>query len=447
MDKNLDTLCWLLDMARQKGADAADGLLIHSTDTAATHRLGRPEDIERSESTAIGLRVFCGHRQGIVSSTHLSRDSLQEMADRAITIAKAATEDKNCRLAENEFYPASLPELELADNFQPDSKWLLEKSKEIEDAALSVKGITNSEGAQAHHNHSTLCLAAMNSGLRYAHTYDKTLFSFSTSVLAGADEWMERDYAHSSARYHADLLAPQVIGLEAACRTLRRLNPKKMATAPLPVVFDPRTARNLLGVLASSISGSAVARGTSFLKDKMGKDVFAANTNIVDDALMPRGLASRPIDAEGVKTGKHLLVENGVLKSWLLDVRTANKLGLVTTGHASRGLSSPPAPSASNLYMENGNVTPEELMCDIKNGLYVTETFGMGINTVTGNYSQGASGLAIINGQIAHPVSEITIAGNLADMFAAVRAANDLAFRYSTNCPTLRVDGMTIAGV
>ena len=239
---------------------------------------------------------------------------------------------------------------------------------------------------------------------------------------------------------------PQAIGLSASQRALRRLNPRKVPTCQVPVVFDPRISHSLLNILASAISGSAIARGSSFLKDALHEHIFSESITIIDDPHIKTGFGSKPFDAEGVKNGKRTLIENGTLTTWLLDMRSANKLKMTTTGHASRGIASPQSPSSTNLYMENGTLTPKAIMKDIISGLYVTETFGMGINTVTGDYSQGAAGFWIENGEIAYPVSEITIAGHLSDMFAGVTPANDLVFRYATNAPTLRVDAMTVAG-
>ena len=446
MNKQLDTLCQLLEFAHANGADCADGILVDSVNHSAAHRMGKPEDIERSESKAVGLRVFCGKRQAIVASTDLKKPALEELALRAITIARVATEDADSTLAARELYPQTIPTLDLEDNFVPDAAWLKEQARIAEDAARAVKGISNSEGAEAYYNHSTQHLAAMNNSINFAHSYSKSVFSLSASVLAGEGTGMERDYGFSTARHHTDLRSADSIGTEAGRRALRRLNPQKITTTNLPVLFDPRTSRSLLGVLASAISGGAIARGTSFLKNKMDAPIFTPAITIYDDALMTRGLASKPFDAEGVATRKHTLVENGILKSWLLDVRTANKLDLMSTGHASRGLSSAPSPSATNLYMENGNVSPEELMKDIKQGVYITETFGMGINTVTGDYSQGASGMMIEDGEITHPISEFTIAGNLNEMFMGATPANDLEFLYSSNAPTLRIEKMMVAG-
>ncbi len=282
--------------------------------------------------------------------------------------------------------------------------------------------------------------------MRFLHSYQASHFSVSVSVLAGEGTTMERDYDFTSARHRRNLTNAAEIGKNAAHLALARINPRKATTCRVPVVFAPRISRGLLSILASAISGSAVARGSSFLKDAMGKMVFPETVFIIDDPHIRSGLGSKPFDAEGVKNFKRILVDKGRLNSWLLDMRTASKLGLTTTGHAIRGIASPPSPSATNLYMAPGTLTVNQLIGEIVSGLYVTDTFGMGINTITGDYSQGAAGFWIENGVITYPVSEITIAGHLRDMFAQITPANDLTLRYSTNAPTVRIDAMTVAG-
>jgi PmbA protein len=257
---------------------------------------------------------------------------------------------------------------------------------------------------------------------------------------------MERDYAYSSTRHRADLESPETIGRRAATRAVERLNPRKVSTQTVPIIFDPRVSASLVGHFAGAISGTSIARGVSFLKDHLGKSIFPSEISIIDDPHRGRGLRSKPFDGEGVKNSRQSLIQEGVLQTWILDSASARQLGLDTTGHAARGTGGPPGPSATNLYMEAGKQSPQELMADIKNGFYVTELIGQGVNGVTGDYSRGAAGFWIENGEIAFPVSEITIAGNLKDMYQNLIPANDLEFRYGTNAPTLRVEGMTIAG-
>jgi len=433
----------LLTRTRKLGADSADAVLFHSAAVQVSTRHLKPEGIERSESAALGLRAWVGHKQAIVSSTDISLPAQAELAERVVGMARVATEDADSTLARESLLAREVLPLDLCDAAEPSAEWLMQQCRECEDAALSVPGITNSEGAEAGYGHSVIALATDKG---FAQRYSSSHFSVSVSVLAGEGTGMERDYDYASVRHRADLPPAAGIGTSAAARTLKRLHPRKVATAEVPVVFDPRVARSLLSAFAGAINGASVARGTSFLKEAMGQPVFAPGISIVDNPHRMRGLGSRPFDGEGVTGGKIALVKDGMLKTWLLDTRTANKLKLATTGHASRGIASPPTPSSTNLYMEAGTQTPQELMADIKSGFYVTETYGMGVNLVTGDYSQGSSGFWIENGQIAYPVSEVTIAGHLKEMFAQATPANDLEFRYATNTPTLRVERMTVAG-
>ena len=268
----------------------------------------------------------------------------------------------------------------------------------------------------------------------------------SVSVLAGSGTGMERDYDHAAARYGTDLADPALIGRRAGEQTVRRLNPRKVKTVKAPVIFDPRLSSSLLGHLLGAINGAAIARGTSFLKDRLGEMVFAPGITIVDDPYRLRGHRSRPFDGEGVRGAKRKLIDAGRLTTWLMDTASARQLGLATTGHASRGTSGPPGPAASNIHMEPGRLSPAELIAETGTGFYVTELIGSGVNGITGDYSRGAAGFWIENGEIAYPVSEITIAGNLKDMFQNLTPASDLEFRFGANAPTLRIDGLTIAG-
>lgn len=444
MTNDLNRLNDLLSQARTAGADAADAVLIESRSESVGVRLGNIEDVERSESSDLGLRVFIGKRQAIVSSTDLSSSTLDAMVARAIAMARLAPEDPFCGLAEPTFLAhAPFPVLDLADTATPTTDELLTRARAAEDAALAVKGVTNSEGGGASWGSSQVTLLTSHG---FTGAYAGTSHSVSVSVLAGSDTAMERDYDYSSTRHLADLKDATVVGRSAGERTVKRLNPRKPKSAKAPVVFDPRVSRTLLGHLSSAINGQAIARGTSFLKDKLNTAIFAPGIAVIDDPLLARGLSSRPFDGEGVVTRRLAVIEDGVLKSWLLDSASARQLHLQTTGHARRGTSGPPAPGTSNFYLAAGKLSPAELMADITSGLYVTELIGMGVNGVTGDYSRGASGFWIENGEIAYPVSELTIAGNLIAMFAALIPANDLEFRYGTDAPTVRIDGMTIAG-
>jgi len=447
MSESLNTISWLLEHTKSLGADAADAVIFETTDVSCSQRLGKPEGMERSENKALGLRAFIGSQQAIVSTTDILKGSLSELAQRVISMARAAPADTDSTLAPEEQLTREFKELDLYDKTEPDMDWLSEQCKIAEDTARSTAGITNSEGADAYYGLSRISLAVHNGqSLSFAQSYQSSHFSLSVSVLAGTGTGMERDYEFSSARHRRDLASAESIGAEAAKRALRRLNPRKAATGKVPVIFDTRISRSLVGVLSGAISGSSVARGSTFLKDSLGQQIFHESITITDDPHRKAGLGSKPFDAEGVQNGKRNFIEKGILTSWMMDVRSANKLGLTSTGHASRGVASPPSPSPTNLYMQNGTHTLAELIADIKNGFYVTETFGMGINTITGDYSQGAAGYWIENGELAYPVSEITIAGHLKDMFKDITPANDLSFRYATNAPSLRLESMTVAG-
>jgi PmbA protein len=280
----------------------------------------------------------------------------------------------------------------------------------------------------------------------FAGSYATTNISVSVSVIAGEGTGMERDYDFASTRHGGDLGDPEAVGRNAANLALKRLNARRVKSQSVPVVFDPRVSNSLLGHFAGAINGVSIARGTSFLKDRMGQLIFAPGIRIVDDPHIVRGIRSKPFDGEGVANRQMNLVEDGVLKTWILDSASARQLKLTSTGHAARGTGGPPSPSTSNLYLVPGTRSPAALISDIAQGFYVTELIGMGVNGVTGDYSRGASGFWIENGQIAYPVNEVTIAGNLNGMFASMTPANDLVFRYGTNAPTLRIEGMTIAG-
>jgi len=271
--------------------------------------------------------------------------------------------------------------------------------------------------------------------------------SLSASVLAGEGTGMERDYDFSSAVHGADLRDPADVGRGAGERAVRRLGARKMPTAQVPVIYDSRVAGGLVRHLTGAINGAAIARGTSFLKDRMGDQVFANSIRIVDDPLRPRGLRSKPFDGEGIATRTKNLIEDGRLMTWLLDLASARQLGLETTGNAARGTGGPPGPAATNVYLAAGSLTPDALIADIDSGFYVTELIGMGVNGVTGDYSRGASGFWIEKGKISFPVSEMTVAGNLKQMFRALTPADDLVFRFGTDAPTVRIDGMTVAGM
>lgn len=442
-----DTLSLLSDlvaMARRAGADAADAVLVDSVSLSLAWRLGRLERLERSESGDVGLRVFIGKRQAMVSSSDRSATALDELVGRAVAMARIVPEDPFAGLAEPGQLATTFPDLDVCDAAEPSAEALIAAVSAAEDTARAIPGVTNSEGAEAGWSRSAVAFAASNG---FAHRYAVTGSSLSVSVLAGeAADGMERDHDYTAAVHLSDLRPPEEVGAEAGRRAVRRLGARKLKTCRVPIVFEPRVARGLVGSLAGAINGAAVARGTSFLKDKLGSRIFAPGIRIVDDPHRRRGLRSRPCDGEGLPTRRLAVVEDGRLTTWLLDLRSARQLGMAPTGHGSRGTASPPSPSASNLYLEAGPVTVQEMIGDITRGLYVTDLFGQGVNGVTGDYSRGAAGFWIEGGEILYPVNEITIAGNLKDMFRELTPANDLIFRAGVDSPTVRVDGMTVAG-
>ncbi|MEO8716038.1 MAG: TldD/PmbA family protein [Acetobacteraceae bacterium] len=442
----LDLLHDLIARARAAGADAADAVLVAGASLGVQRRLGQTEHVERAEGRDLGLRVFLGRQVAIVSSTTVDPSGFATLAERAVAMARVVPEDPYAGLAETAVTSGAIPDaapLDLADAEEPDVASLAARAGTAEEAALAVAGVTNSEGAGAGFGRTEIMLVT---SAGFAGRLVRTSHSVSATALAGAGTDMQRDYDYSTTVHLADLDAADAIGRRAGERAIARLNPARPETARLPVVYDPRVAGSLLGHFVGAINGVAVARGTSFLKDKMGQRVFAPGIMVHDDPLRRRGLRSRPWDGEGTPTSARALVEDGALTTWLLDSRSARQLGLASTGHAGRGTGGPPSPSASNLYLAPGPLSPAELMADIKLGLYVTELIGMGVNGVTGDYSRGAAGFMIRDGALAEPVAEITIAGTLPEMFAHLTPANDLVFRRGTDSPTVRVEGMTMAG-
>ena len=433
----------LVKAALKAGADAADAVEFRNISVGVSYRLGKLEDVQRSESEDLGLRVFVGRKVAFVSSTDLSRNGLAALPDRAVAMARLAPEDKFAGLAPRERLATSVPKLEIDDPQEPSTVLLVEFARDAEAAALEVPGVTNSEGGGADYGRSMVTLATSEGFLG---GYGATNRSVSVSVIAGEGTEMERDYDYSQSRFASDLEPATAVGTRAGKRAVKRLKPRKVRTQSVPVFYDPRVASSLLGHFAGAISGAAIARGVSFLKDRMGQEVFSRAVSVIDEPHRKRGLRSKPFDGEGVANQRTVLIDQGRLTTWLLDSASARQLGLETTGHAARGTGGPPSPSTTNLFMAPGEMTPDQLMADVREGLYVTELIGMGVNGVTGDYSRGAAGFWIENGTIAYPVSEITIAGNLKDMYRELTPANDLVFRYGTDAPTLRIDGMTVAG-
>jgi PmbA protein len=440
----LNLLSDLLDAAKKAGAEAADAVVYNAASLSVSCRMGELEKLERAESNDLGLRVLIGKQQAMVSSTDFDPSTLNEVVERCVAMAKAAPEDPYCGLADPDQIVTNPPVIDICDDTEPTNEAMVEAAKTAEDAARAVAGVTNTEGAETGWSQADIAIAATNG---FARSYSTSSHSLAASVVAGEGTAMERDYDYTSAVYYSDLEDPAEIGRNAGQRAVKRLNAQKVKTQQVPVIYDPRVSGGLVRHFAGGINGSSITRGTSFLKDSMGEKIFSDGINIIDDPHRPRGFRSKPFDAEGLANKRSAIADNGVLTTWVLDLSAARQLGLESTGHASRGTSSPPSPSLTNLYMEAGSQTPAELMADIENGFYITELIGMGINMITGDYSRGATGFWIENGEITYPVSEMTIAGNLKDLFANLVPANDLKFRYGTDAPTIRVDGLTVAGV
>ncbi len=443
METRFQLLEDILKKSKTLGADAADIVLCESTSLAVTRRLGKQESLTRSEESEVGLRVLVGQRQAIVSSADIAPDALFFMAERAVTMARAVPEDPFAGIAAENELATSLPDLDLYDSTELSIEKMNALADEAENAARAVSGVTNSDGAEASQGQEAVFYLATNG---FKGGFSSSGFNLSVSIIAGTGTAMETDYDFDSTTFFKDLRSAAEIGHAAGTRAVRALNPRKGKTRQLPVIFENRVSGGVIGSLASAISGGAVARGTTLLKDKMGAKIMPDNVSIIDDPFLRRGARSHPFDAEGLAPCKRTIIENGVLTGWLLDLASARQLGLRSTGNASRGTSAPPSPRPANFYMLPGPKSPEELVAEIEEGFFVTEMMGSGANIVTGDYSRGARGFWIENGKIAYPVSEMTIAGNILEMWMNLAPANDLSHRYGIDAPTLRIDGMTVAG-
>ncbi len=433
----------LVAAARRAGADQADAIAVRSVSLSVDVRDGAVEESQRAEADDLGLRVLVGKKQAVISTNDLNGGDFDGLAERAVAMARVAPEDRFAGLADASLLTRQFPALDLLDPDMPGVDVLEHRAREAEDAGLAVAGVSKSGGASASAGIGGMVLVTSHG---FHGTTLGSRHSIAMSAIAGDGTGMETDYDYTSTLHAADLDSAAEIGRSAGERAVKRLNPRKVATRRVPVVFDWRIAGSLVGHLASAVNGASIARKTSFLREKLGERIFAPNIDIIDDPLRPRGQRSRPFDSDGVAQSVHKVVEGGVLKTWFLDSATARELDLQTTGHAQRGVSSTPSPGPSNLHLSAGAKSPKELIAEIEDGFYVTGLIGMGVNLVTGDYSRGASGFWIENGEPTFAVSEVTIAGHLSDMFKSLTPANDLAFRYGTNAPTLRVEGLTVAG-
>jgi PmbA protein len=435
-----DRVAALVEAAKKAGADAADAVAVRGRSTSVSVRLGKVESTNASEGDDVSLRVFVGQRVASVSATASSDPTT--LAERAVAMAKVSPEDPYQGLADSALLAKTVRDLDLYDPTEVSANELREAALAAEAAAMAVPGVTNSGGSGASAGLGGLVLATSHGFVGH---YVGSRFGRSASVIAGQGTGMERDYEYSSRLHFADLDSAEEIGRKAGERAVRRIGARKAKTGPVDVVFDPRVARGIAGHLAGAINGASVARKTSFLRDRMGKQVASAAITVTDEPMRVRGQASRPFDGEGVAGEKLLMVEKGVLNHWFLSTSAAKELGLTTNGRGARGGSSV-SPSSTNLEIEAGEKSPEDIIKSLKTGFYVTEVFGQGVDMITGEYSRGASGLWIENGELTYPVAEVTIASNLKDMFLRMEPASDLDRNYATASPTLLIEGMTLAG-
>jgi PmbA protein len=442
-DKLLDIAADLVSRARKLGATDADAMAVEQSNVSVSIREGAVEDLERSEATGVGLRVFAGKSSAIISGSVLTLESLQKLAERALAMAKAAPPDEYCGLADPSQLAKGDIDLDLVSADEPSVDQLKAMAIDAERYALDVKGVSKSIGSGASASNYFVALASTNG---FSRSYRRTGYGLSASVICGEGTDMVRDYDGTSANHFVDLETPEKIGRTAGERVVAKINPQKLTSRSSPVIFDRRVSSSLLGHFAGAINGASIARGVSFLKDQLHKPIFKSNINIIDDPLRLRGPASRSFDGEGLEVKRHGLIENGVLTGWVLDLRSSRQLGMQPTGQGSRGMASQPSPSTSNVHLEPGEQSPADMMKALRSGLLITEFIGASINSSTGDYSRGASGFWFENGEIAYPVSEITVAGNLKDMFLSLVPANDLIFKGATNAPSCLIEGMTIAG-
>ena len=442
MDENL--LQDVVQAALRAGADAAEAVSAERQSLSIGVRLGALEEVEREEARDLGLRVFIGQQQATVSGSDFSAEARAKLVERAVAMARLAPDDKYAGLApQDRLAKGPYADLDLRDPFEPSAEQLEAQALEAEDAARAVKGVTNSEGGSGGWSSSRWRMVTSHG---FSGEHGATGFSVGASVIAGDDEIMERGYDGRSTRWHEDLPSPASLGAEAGKRAVGRLGARKIESTTAAVIFENRLSASVISPLVGAIAGPSVARGVSFLKDKLGQPVFAKGVNITDEPHRRRGLGSAPFDDEGVATVERALIDDGVLTTWLLNSSSARQLGLETTGHASRGLAGPPGVSPANLTLQPGERDLGGLMQDAGKGLLVTMMFGPSLNSNTGDWSIGVSGFWFEGGEIAYPVTEITVAGNLIEVYGRLIPGSDLEFRGATNAPSILIPDLAIAG-
>ncbi len=436
----------LLAAARDAGADSADALVVQGTSTSVDVRMGALEQAERSESIDLGLRVILGQKQANVSSSDASDTTIVEMAERAVAMAREAPDDPYCGLADASDLAADwdIDALELSDATpEPTPESLQNDALAAEAAAQGVSGVSQVQQSTAAYGMRDIWLATSNG---FSGGYRRTDRAISCVAIAGEGAAMERDYSGDSRIFQTDLRMPDEIGIEAAERAVERFGARKPPTGSYPVLFDERISSSLIGHLLAAANGSSIGRGASWLRERLGARVLPDGIDLIEDPHRPRATASRPFDGEGMPTRPRAIVQDGVLTGWTLDLATGRKLGMPSTGNAARGTSGPPNPATWNVALTQGDVTRTDLIRDMGTGLLVTSMIGSTINPNTGDYSRGAAGLWIENGEIAYPVNECTIAGSLPEMLRAIVPANDARTHLSRVVPSLLVSGMTLAG-
>jgi PmbA protein len=431
----------LVDRGLAAGASAADATYAGQRSLGVEVRLGALEDVNRSESESLNLRLFDGQRSATVATNDVTEESIKLLVERCMAMAREAPEDPYSGLADAELLETAPPVIDLGEDIEPRPEDLRERALDAERAALAVAGVTNSDGAGASASGNVLALATSTG---FCGAYARTGHGCSASVIAGEGGTMQRDSAWHSVRHLGDLDAASVIGELAGQRTVARLNPARVKPGLYPILFDPRVSAGLLSHFASAINGSQVARKTSFLRDRLGEQIFAVGVSIVDDPLRPRGLRSHPFDGEGLSVARRELIADGRLAQWMASSTAARQLGIAPTGHAARGGGGAPGVSPSNLFMTAGKRSRHELLAAFPEAVLVTELIGQGVNPVTGDYSRRAAGFMVRGGEIAEPVSEFTIASNLIDMFAALEPGSDLELRKGIDAPTILVPEMTV---
>ena len=433
----------LLARAKFHGAETADAIATHGRSLSVTVRDHELEDVDNSEGKDIGLRVMIGQRQASVSSSDVSSLSIDKLAERAVAMARLAPEDAYCGLAPSELLQKQKPDLQLFDEAVMTPAKLKARAHQVESTSEAVKGVSRAEGSSASWSSSAIYFKTSGG---FEGGWRSSRHGLSGVAIAEQDGAMERDYAFEGARWLEDLPSPESIGLEAGTRVAARVGAAQMKSGAIPVIFDRRVANSLIAAVFGAISGTSIARGTSFLKDKMGEQIFAPGIDIIDDPLLLRGHGSRPWDGEGVATRRYEIIKDGKLTTWLLNCATAKQLGLKTTGHARRGIGGPPGISSSNSWLKAGELTPDQLCKKMGDGLLISEMFGPSLNNNTGDYSVGVAGFEIKNGERGAPVNEVTIAGNLLEVYRTLEPANDLKFDGSKCAPSVLVEGLTLAG-